>query len=79
MVAPLEATDERQTPVQWAPDEAVRGFILHSRAVQVGKGQPRSYDDPQRKGSCLYAVVVVIIVAGAPIVAGCIGLVKDGC
>ena len=44
MVAPVEALDERQTPVQWALSEAVRDFILHSRAV--GKGQPRSYDDP---------------------------------
>jgi hypothetical protein len=46
MVAHVEALDERQTPVQWALSEAVRDFILHSRAV--GKGQPRSYDDPQR-------------------------------
>ena len=51
MVAPVGALDERQTPVQWALSEAVRDFILHSRAV--GKGQPRSYDDPQRKGSYL--------------------------
>jgi len=39
------------TSVRQALEEAVRDFILHSRAV--GNGQPKSYDNPSREGNHL--------------------------
>ena len=38
-------------PVRRALEDAVRDFVLHSRAV--GSGQPRGYDDPNRTGNHL--------------------------
>ena len=38
-------------PVRRALEDAVRDFVLHSRAV--GTGQPRGYDDPNRTGNHL--------------------------